>query len=259
MALDVEKKDNIVCITLNRPEKLNSFNVEALKKFQQIIQDFNRDDGLRVAVITGAGDKAFCAGMDMSEVSAGKGQDPAEALWQPDLADTKFLHENGVIKPVIAAVNGVCVGLALNLVLDCDIRIASDNASFMAPEVKSGLCSRVLGILLARSVPLSTAMEMVLIGERLGAQEAYRCGLVSRLLPPEQLMTTALSMAGAIASNAPLAVRANKETVIRGIDMPFDHASRLAVSLAFAVQNSEDYKEGLLAFLEKRKPQYKGK
>jgi enoyl-CoA hydratase/carnithine racemase len=160
---------------------------------------------------------------------------------------------------VIAAVNGYCVGVALNLVLDCDIRIASENASFLSPEVKSGLCARVLGILLSRSIPLSKVMEMVLTGDPMTAQEAYRLGLVSRLVAPEELMPTAEAIARSIAANAPLAVRATKEAVMRGIEMPFIHASRLADSLAYAVQNSADYQEGLTAFREKRKPEYKGK
>lgn len=259
MTITYEKKDKIAYVTLNRPEVLNALNSAMLKELRSIFNDFNSDAELLVAIITGKGEKAFCAGFDLQEVSKGLFDDPFEAFWNPENAKARLLREMDIRKPVIAAVNGHCIGSALHLILDCDIRIASENASFCLPEVKTGLSARGSVILLANTIPLSLAMEMILTGDPISAEEAYRCGLVSRLVPLNELMPTAEKLAKTISENAPLAVRANKEIMKKGLEIPFDHAARLASSLAYAVQNSEDHEEGLRAFREKRKPDYKGK
>ena len=172
---------------------------------------------------------------------------------------TRLNLDSDVHKPVIAAVNGFCLGVAVSLILDCDIRIASEDASFGVPEVKIGMSARALGVKLAKTMPLSLVMEMVLTGESITAQEAYRSGLVSKLVPPSELIPTAEKIAKTICGNAPLAVRATKEIMQRGIDLPFEHANRLANSLNYAVINSEDYQESMQAIRDKRKPEYKGK
>ena len=259
MALLYEKKDKIAYVTLNRPDAMNALDSETLNDLQRVWTDFKEDHEVLVAVITGAGDKAFCAGIDIQEISKGLGDEPKEVFWEPSKARTKLLFEQDIRKPIIAAINGFCIGAALQLVLECDIRIASENASFSVPEVKIGLAARGLPLLLARTMPLSMVMEMILTGDSISAQDAYRCGLVSRLVSPDELIPTAEKIAKSICSNAPLAVRANKETILKGVELPFEHASRLAISLAYAVQNSEDYQEGLRAIREKRKPEYKGK
>ena len=197
--------------------------------------------------------------MDIKEQSKGLGDNPSEDFWNPERAMTKLPLDSDVHKPVIAAVNGFCIGVAVSLILDCDIRIASEDASFGVPEVKIGMSARALGVKLARTMPMSLAMEMVLTGDRISAQEAYRSGLVSKLVPPGELMPTAEKIAKTICENAPLAVRATKEIVQRGIYLPFEHANRLANSLNYAVINSEDYQEAMQAIRDKRKPEYKGK
>jgi enoyl-CoA hydratase/carnithine racemase len=254
-----EKKDRIAYIKLNRPDVMNALNKEAFAEFERIWLDFNNDPELRVAIITGSGDKAFCSGMDIKEQSKGLGDNPSADFWNPEGAMAKLPVDLGVHKPIIAAVNGFCIGVGVALILDCDIRIASENASFAVPEVKIGMSARSLGVKLAKTVPLSLTMEMVLTGDRISAQEAYRCGLVSRLVPIDKLMSTAEQIARNICENAPLAVRATKEIVQRGIDLTAEDARRLGDSLNYAALNSEDYREAMRAIREKRKPDYKGK
>jgi enoyl-CoA hydratase/carnithine racemase len=258
MAVLYEKRERIAYIILNRPEVMNALNRETWGELHRIWSDFNQDDEVWVAIITGTGDKAFSAGMDIKELSRGIGDDPKESFWDPVRAMARLPFDFDVRKPIIAAVNGRCNGVALDLILECDIRIASENATFAMPEVKLGISVRGVAPLLARAMPLSITMEMLLTGEHISAQEAYRGGLVSRLVPPAELMPTAERIAGTICENAPLAVRATKEAVLKGLDLPFEHANRLAVSLNYAVLNSEDSKEGILAAKEKRKPIYKG-
>jgi crotonobetainyl-CoA hydratase len=257
MTVIYEKRDRIAYITLNRPEVMNALNNQTWDELRSIWEDFSNDREILVAIITGAGEKAFSAGVDLQEVRKGIIDDPTQTFWNPDLAKIKLPHD--IRKPIIAAVNGYCMGVALSLILSCDIRIASENASFSVPEVKMGMAARGLAISLARTMPSSLVMEMLLTGDPISAQEAYNYGLISKLVVLKDLMPTAEKMAKAIRENAPLAVRANKETVWKGMDLPFEHASRLAVSLNYAVLNSEDFKEGLQAIKEKRKPMYKGR
>lgn len=258
MALVIyEKRDKIAYVILNRPEVLNALNTEAIDELGRIWADFRKDPEVLVAIITGAGDKSFTAGLDIKEMSKNLGCEFGEDFWDPSPTGL-YLYQLDIGKPIIAAVNGFCLGGGMSLILGCDIRIASENASFGMPEVKLGMATRGIGPLIAKAMPLSLTMEILLTGDHISAQEAYQCGLVSRLVPPAELMPTAEKIARSICENAPLAVRAIKESVRRGIELPFEHANRLGTCLNRAVINSEDYKEGLRAVREKRKPVYKG-
>jgi enoyl-CoA hydratase/carnithine racemase len=243
-------------ITLNRPESMNALDAETLQLLGAHLQAFDADDALRVAILTGAGEKAFCAGADLKK----KGGGGIQELWNRGRQDYRAGGRAlNVSKPVIAAINGYCLAGGLELALACDIRIASTTASFGAPEVRWSLLQGYGALRLPQTVPLSVAMDMLLTGDRMDAKRAYEVGLVSRLVPPEDLSRTAQAMAERIGENGPLAVRLTKEVALRALYLPTEDvvAYRNAVSALLAL--SEDAKEGPRAFSEKRKPQFKGR
>ncbi len=255
MAVLYEKKDRIARITLNRPEAFNSINPDTLRELSKIMEDFSQDPEAWVAIITGAGDKAFCAGADIKQTITGI----VEGKLSLHIANT-ILRGQEVWKPLIAAVNGVALGGGLEIVLACDIRVAAQNATFGVPEVKLGIFPGWGGTQrLARAIPLAKAMEMLLTGDPIDAQEAYRVGLVNKVVPASELMPTAEKYAQTICANAPLAVRAAKESMMKGKDMPLELGLKLEILMADALKTTEDLKEGARAFIEKRKPHFKGK
>lgn len=255
MAVLYEKKDRIAKVTLNRPEAFNSISPDVLKELGKIMEDFNNDPDMWIAIVTGAGDKAFCAGADIKQTIAGI----VEGKLSLHMADT-ILRGQEVWKPLIAAVNGVALGGGLEIVLACDIRIAAQHAIFGVPEVKLGIFPGWGGTQrLARAIPLAKAMEMLLTGEPIDAQEAYRVGLVNKVVPQAELLATAQKYAENICSNAPMAVRAAKESMMKGRDMTLDLGLRFELLLADSLKATEDLKEGAKAFIEKRKPHFTGK
>ncbi len=258
MAVIYQKRDRIAYITLNRPEALNAINLETQQELSRIWADFRDDPDVWVAIISGVGDKAFSAGVDLKELS----QSPdVLGLWDDGLPSVPggLLGAMEVWKPTIAAVNGYALGMGCTFALSCDIRIAAENASFAYPEVARGVSVSLGSLLLPRVIPLALAMEILFTANRIDAHEAYRIGLVNKVVPLSELMPAAEKTARAICENAPLAVRATKEHVIRGREMPLDQGRRLGVLLAGQVHRSEDAKEGPKAFIEKRSPLYRGR
>ena len=251
-----EKKENIGLLTLNRPEKMNAISQELTAELSLLLDEIENDDELRVIVITGAGDKAFVAGADINELvdrDARLGRRVSRER-QEIFSRIENLHV-----PVIAAVNGYALGGGLELALACSIRICSEMAQFGAPEVKLGIIPGDGGTQrLPRLVGQGRAMEMIITGDFIDAQEAYRIGLVNKVFPPEKLKEEAMELAKKIASRPPLAVRYAKEAVNRSQE---DSASGFALeSYLHALScTTEDKKEGVSAFLEKRKGKFKGK
>lgn len=258
-----EKRDQIALITLNRPEVLNAINFEMGRELVEVWQDFRDDDELRVAVITGAGERAFSAGADFQSLGKWFDETPYRLYEKTDAQPDPLggLHRNlDLWKPKIAAINGYCLGGGLELALACDIRIASDTAQLGIPDVARGMMPGGGGTQrLPRVIPLGLALELILSGRRIDAAEAYRIGLVSRIVEPENLLNEALSLANEICQNAPLAVRAAAQAVWRGLHLSLDEGLRLESMLNNLLRSTEDVREGILAFQEKRKPDFKGR
>lgn len=252
-----EKKDNIGVLTVNRPDKLNALSNELTEELQHLLDEIEKDVDLRVVVITGAGDKAFVAGADINELverDALKGRDVSR------FRQALFARIENLPVPVIAAVNGYALGGGLELALACNIRIASEKAQFGAPEVKLGIIPGDGGTQrLPRLVGLGRAMELILTGEFIDAQEAHRIGLVNRVVSPDELMESVMTLAKKIASRPPLAVKYAKEAVNRSQEGDTASGYALESYLHALACTTEDKKEGVTAFLEKRKGQFKGK
>jgi E-phenylitaconyl-CoA hydratase len=242
-----EKKDHIAFITFNRPDRLNALGTELVRQLREAETSFAEDEDAWVAIYTGAGERAFCAGRDLKEVAERDSEGGKTTLPQ-----FRPAIETG--KPTIAAVNGLAYGGGFEWALNCDIRICSENARFALAEVKVGLCPPSASFNLPRLVGLSNAMWLLLSGEPIDAEEAYRIGLVSKVLPLDELLPTATSMAKIICENAPLAVRATKQIAKWGMEVPMDYGRSLGLGLINSVWGSEDAMEGAKAFAEKRKP-----
>jgi enoyl-CoA hydratase/carnithine racemase len=253
MALLYEKEDKIVTITLNRPEALNAYDWEQTQEFSEAIVKFRDDPDAWVAIITGAGDKAFSAGADLKKLVPA-----AQETGQPEYVH--IMTGLRIYKPFIAAVNGLALGGGLETVLACDIRIAAENARFGVPEVRWSVIPGWGGTQrLPRMIPWAKAVELLFTGTAIDAQEAYRIGLVNLVVPLSELMPTAKEWARRICQNGPLALRAAKESMMEGINMTLDEGLKLEKSLVDKLLMTEDAKEGVKAFNEKRKPVFKGK
>ena len=255
MVLLYEKKGKLAYFTLNRPEARNPFSPELFQELSDALVDFRDDESVEVGIITGAGEKAFCAGADIKTII-------------PYLADHPFYwHKTPTImrglelyKPLIAAVNGLALGGGLELALACDIRVASENARFGVPEVTLGLIPGWGGTQrLPRCVPWAIAAEMLFTGKPISAQDAYRVGLVNRVVPLAELMSTAEAIAGDILSVGPLAVRTAKQCMMRGTSVSLQEGLKIETDMMPILFASEDLVEGRTAFMEKRRPEFKGR
>ena len=256
MAVDYEKQGRIAIFTINRPEVMNAMNMDVIHKLHEAMVSFRDDPELLVGIITGAGDKAFSAGADVKDMLPFM-RDNRYAPWaMPDLP----MRRLDLWKPLIAAINGIALGGGLEIALACDIRIVSETARLGTPEVTLGLIPGDGGTQrLPRMIPWCKAAEMLFMGRAIDAQEAYRIGLVNKVVPQAKVMSTAKEWAEAICGLAPLAVRAAKEAMIRGSNMTLDDGLRLENSLEAYLLGTEDFTEGITAFVEKRKPTYKAK
>ena len=254
MVVDYKKEGRIAIFTINRPEAMNALSAQVHKELSEAMIDFRDDPELWVGIITGAGDKAFSAGQDLSGARSGpSGGEAGDTMMAYNLADK-------IWKPFIAAINGFALGGGLELAMTCDIRIAAEHAQLGLPEVNIGFMPGTGGTQrLPRFVPRAIAAEILLTGERISAQEAYRIGLVNKVVPLDELMATAKQIAKTICKKGPLGVRATKEAMIRGYNLPLDEGLKLESELAADVRSSEDFKEGARAFAENRPPVYKGK
>lgn len=255
MPIDYEKKGNIALVTFNRPEAMNCINLDDLNELGRIWLDFIEDDEMRVAVLTGAGEKSFCAGADLKELI------PKITSGELPIPHTVpgFLKNVDCFKPIVAAVNGACLAGGTEILQATDIRVAVEEATFGLAEVKWSLFPMAGStVRLARQIPYCWAMEILLTGDPITAEQALNIGLINRVVPRDQLMDTAMAFAERIAGNGPLAVRAVKESVLRSYDVPAQQAYYLESYLARDVFLSEDAKEGPTAFIEKRPPRFKG-
>jgi enoyl-CoA hydratase/carnithine racemase len=257
MMIGYKKENRVAIIATNRPEALGAISLEGFKEFNDALIDFRDDDGLWVGIITGTGDKTFSCGVDISEVLPFI-KSAATRPWQQQLM-TRVLRGIGLDlwKPLIAALNGLTLGGAFALALCCDIRIASENAKFGFPEVRVGMLGGSQR--LPRRVPYGIAAEMIFTGKMIDAQEAYRIGLVNRVVSLDKLLPTAKEVAQSICEAAPLAVRASKEAMVRGTGMSLEDGERLEMALTPQIVNSKDFEEGITAFAEKRKPNFEGR
>ena len=255
MPVDLTFRDGAAVLTLNRPEALNALSFAIIEEIGAKLDEVARSDA-RVLLVTGAGEKAFIAGADIAHMS---NFTPLEAReFSKNGQDILFRLEALPI-PVIGCVNGFALGGGLELAMTCDIRIAAEHARLGQPEVNIGRMPGGGGTQrLPRFVPRAIAAEILLTGESINAQEAYRIGLVNMVVPPDQLMPAAKQIAETICKKGPLGIRAAKEAMIRGYSMTLEEGLQLETELGRSVMVSKDFAEGRKAFMEKRTPEYKG-
>ena len=253
----LEKKNAVAYVAVNRPKVLNALNMATMEELRLAFHDIKNDDAIRVAILTGAGEKAFVAGADINELAV-----------QDAVTGKKYAHRGQNVlnlienlgKPVIACINGFALGGGCELALACTMRLASDNAKLGQPEVKLGIIPGYGGTQrLARLVGKGLAMQMVLAGEMISAQEAHRIGLVNEVVAAGELIPRAEALAAKIIANGPLAVQYAMEAVHKGMEMTLAEGLFLEASLFGVCCATEDKKEGTTAFLEKRVAAFKGR
>ncbi|MDP2731233.1 MAG: enoyl-CoA hydratase-related protein [Dehalococcoidales bacterium] len=256
MALGYEKEGRIAVFTINRPEAANAIDVHTMQELHEAMVAFRDDTELWVGIITGAGEKAFSAGADIKDMLPFI-KETGDKPWAFPANPMRGLE---LYKPLIAAINGLAVGGGLEIALACDIRLASENARLGTPEVNLGLMPGWGGTQrLPRLIPWAKAAEIVLMGKPIDAQEAYRIGLVNKVVPQSELISTAKAWAEVICQVGPLGVRAAKEAMLRGYSLSLEEGLKLESSFFDYLLTTEDYLEGTAAFAEKRKPDFKAK
>jgi len=248
--IQVEKREDIAIVRINRPEKLNAMNIDVIKEMGNIMEQLDKDDNVKVVIVTGAGEKAFSAGADieyMSKIS------PLEAEQYALTGHSTLNKIDNLSKPVIAAVNGYALGGGCELALSCDIRIASKNASMGQPEVTIGICPGWGGTQrLMRVIGLSRAKDLIYTGRRISADEAFQMGLVNKVVELPQLMDECMNIAKQIAKNSAIAVRVSKTLLNRGIDSDINTGLKLEIfgwSLCFT---HPDREQRMTAFVQKK-------
>lgn len=249
-----ERSGRVETVTINRPEARNAINGAVADGLSRAMDELAEDPAVSVVVLTGAGDKAFSAGMDLKAFSAGEGSSIITA-------DNGFagMAKRQFPKPLIAAVNGAALAGGCELMLSCDLAVAADHALFGIPEVKRGLMAAGGGLIrLPRRLPMAIALELALTGESIDAPRALALGLVNRVVSMERLMEETLELAAVIAENAPLALRYSKEVMIRSADVPEEEGWKVNDKAAGVVFTSKDAAEGPAAFAEKRRPVWQG-
>ncbi|MFL6335389.1 MAG: enoyl-CoA hydratase/isomerase family protein [Pyrinomonadaceae bacterium] len=251
----VERRGRVAVITINRPQKLNALNIQTRAEGAAALEELREDESVRVVVITGAGEKAFVAGADIGEFEG------RTAVSQRDVmtARSLFTAVDTFPKPVIAMINGFCLGGGCELALSCDIRVASETARFGQPEINLGIIPGGGGTQrLTRLVGEGKAMELILTGDMIDAQHAYNLGLVNLVVPAADLEAKTLELANRIAEKSPVALRMAKEAVKTAARANLDEGLRREIDLFALTFSSQDKDEGVRAFLEKRKPDFKG-
>ncbi len=256
--ITVTRQGRVALIALNRPEAMNAINVQMRTELRETLELLRRDAEIGAVVLTGAGDKAFSAGMDLREFAKANVDVPIA-----EMKRYRWEHGEGIAafdKPIIAAVNGLAIGGGVELALLCDLTFAAEEATFAFGEIKRGLMPGNGGTQrLSRRIGTARALDMILTGRTVSAQEALTIGLIEYVVPKEALLERAVTLAELMAANAPVALRTAKAAVHRGADMALADGLRLEQDLASFLYTTEDAKEGPRAFLEKRTPVWKGR
>jgi len=256
--LRVERDGGVTLVTIDRPERMNAINSVMMVELEEFWDAFDADPSQRVAVMTGAGDRAFCVGADVKEIVE-LGSLP-ERQRHPDVRKASRITplQAKVSKPSICAVNGICAGGGLHFVADCDIALAAEEATFVDPHVSVGQVSALEPVVLARRVPLGPLLRMVLVGshETLTAARAYELGIVTEVVPRVALQSRALDLARKIASNSPAAVAASRKAVWDSLEMSLEAGRQHGWDLLMAHWGHPDFEEGPRAFAEKRPPEW---
>jgi enoyl-CoA hydratase len=254
--LTFDLTDGIARIAINRPDKLNALNAIVIAELGDAVTRIETDSSVRGVIVTGTGTKAFVAGADINELTE---QGPTAGQKRALIGQQVFRRLERCGKPVVAAVNGFALGGGCELAMACHLRVASDNARFGQPEVKLGIAPGYGGtVRLPRLIGKARALELLLTGDMIDAEEARRIGLVNRVVPADRLLAETETLLRSILANGPLAVRACLEAVETGSDMTADQALLLEASYFGLLSATEDMREGTKAFIEKRKPAFKG-
>ncbi len=260
MAFDnllLERDGAVAIVTINRPKVLNALNTQTMDELRRAVLDAKSDESVRVLILTGAGEKAFVAGADINELAV---QTPTSGREHALAGQHVFDLIENLGKPVIAAINGFALGGGCELAMACTLRLAADTARLGQPEIALGLIPGYAGTQrLPRIVGKGKAMEIILTGTPIAADEAYRIGLVNRVVPAAELMTEARALAGQLAKSAPIAMRYIINAVNKGVEIPFAEACQYEATLFGLVASTEDMREGTTAFLAKRKAEFKGR
>jgi enoyl-CoA hydratase/carnithine racemase len=246
-------ENNVAFLTINREAQRNAISLDAIELFLKYLDDAEKDPNVRVISITGSGDKAFCSGADLGGAADGKIQQGFKSY-------AELLKKlSGYPKPVVAKINGACMAGGMGLMLACDIVIAKNDAKFGTPEVNVGLWPMMIGALIYRNVLRKKAMEMILLGERLTADQALDMGLVTRVVQPEDLEQEVAQILITLAAKSSIGMKIGKEAFYAMADMPFEEAVDFLSGKIAEVAATEDAREGITAFIEKRKPIFKGR
>ena len=247
----VEK--NVASLTINREAQRNAISLEAIELFLKYLDEAEKDENIGVILITGSGEKAFCSGADLGGAADGKIQQGFKSYAE------LLTRLSSYPKPVVARVNGACMAGGMGLMLACDIVIANNDAKFGTPEVNVGLWPMMIGALIFRNVLRKKAMEMILLGERLTADQALNMGLITRVVLPEELDEEVSQILKTLAAKSPIGMKIGKEAFYAMADMPLEEAVDFLSGKIAEVAATEDAREGITAFIEKRKPVFRGK
>ena len=253
----LEVTEGIATVTINRPKQMNALNTDVLYKLREVLLECGRREDVKVVIITGAGEKSFVAGADIAEM---KEMTPRQGMAFSETGQSVFSLIEQLPKPVIAAVNGYALGGGTEMAISCDIILASEKARFGTPEVNLGVFPGFGGTQrLTRLLGKARAKEIIFSGEMFDATRALAIGLINRVCPPEELMEEAVNLAKTIMSKGPVALELAKKSIEKGFDMDLDKALLLERSLFAQCFDTEDQKEGMSAFIDKREPDFKGK
>jgi enoyl-CoA hydratase len=250
-----ERRGNVEILTINRPEARNAINGAVSKAMSSIMDELAEDDGCWVVVVTGSGEKAFSAGMDLKAFSSGEGGDIMRAS-----GGFGGLTQREFPKPIIAAVNGSALAGGFEIMLSCDLVVAAEHATFGIPEAKRGLIAGAGGLIrMPKRLPMAIALELAMTGDPIDAERAFALGLVNKVVPAADLLDEAVGLAERIAANAPLAVRYSKSVMKRAGELPESEGWAINAEAVGVVFSSADAMEGPIAFAEKRSPNWQGK